>query len=234
MAVLPVALVVAALLLWFLPVQVRVQLRQHNGQATLRTEVGVAWWKRRRELDLAASLQRAQALDLAVTAPHRTEGGHTGPPWKHLLTTLEPPVRYLLRRMRCRSLDLSVMVGGGDAMVSALLTGVTYAVMSTALGVVSRWMRLPRSGLRMRVTPSFQELVWRIRLDCILTFRLGDAIVAGIWSLYRVRREPVLAAWLKRRRSKGVEGSVGAPDSGADEDGDGKHQEHGGRQHRGR
>lgn len=228
MALLLVTLLSAALLIWFLPVRLTLQFYQHEGRAIFETEAAVAWWR----VDLAAASRR-QGRDQGAAG--RRAPTPATPPWLHLWQAVEPPAKYLLRRIHCRRLELQVVVGARDAMTSALLIGALYAALNTALGVLSLWVRMSGPAMRMQVIPSFQGPVWRARLNCILTFRLGDAIVAAIWWLYRVRREPVLAAWRREQsRGKGVEGRVRASDSGPHENGDGKHQEHGGRQHRGR
>lgn len=218
------------LLIWFLPVRLEVQFRQQNGQAALWAQVAVAWWKRSRTIQLTEQLAggREQGQQKSRSAGRRFPG--PGRVWKQV----EKPVRWLLRRLQCRRLDLQVVVGGADAMESALLAGCVHALLGAGLGFLSHWIRLPRSVLRIEVVPSFHQPALRVRGDCILVIRLGEAIAAGVWSIRQVRRDPVLSAWLmEQRRSKGVEGVVRTSDSKPDEDSNGKLTGHGGREYRG-
>lgn len=206
------------LLIWFLPVRLEVQFRQHNGHATVWAQAAVAWWKVSRTINLTLHLNGIleQALD---RQPSEATDPVPGPPASRVWRQIETPLRHLLRRTRCRKVDLQVVVGGGDAMASALLAGCAHALVGTGLGIISHWIQLPRSALRTEIVPSFQQAVLRVRFDCILVLRAGDAMVAGIWSVYQVRKDPDLMAWFKeQRRSKGVEGSVRTSDSGPDED----------------
>lgn len=221
------------LLIWFLPVRLELQFRQHNRHAAVWARVAVAWWRVSRAVNLTERL--AGILDKALDGqPAETVEPVPQPPANRIWRRIEQPVRRLLRKIGCRKLDLQVVVGGGDAMASALLAGCAHALVGAGLGFVSHWIRLPRPAVRIQVAPSFQEAVLRVRLDCILVLRAGDAIVAGIWSVHEMRKDPDLMAWFKQqRRSKGVEGSVRTSDSGPDEDRHGEPEADGGREHGG-
>lgn len=206
------------LLIWLLPVRLELQYRQHNGQATVWAQAAVAWWKVSRTVNLAEELAGALEKALEGQPAEAAEASLPHPSAGRIWRQIKPPVRHLLRRTQCRKLDLQVVVGGSDAMASALLAGMAHGLVGAGLGIISHWVRLPRSALRTEVVPSFSQAVLRVRLDCILALRVGDAIVAGIWSVQQVRKDPKLMAWLKeQRRSKGVEGSVRTSDSGPDE-----------------
>jgi hypothetical protein len=149
------------------------------------------------------------------------------PPIRPVMQAVRPPMRYFARHIRFSQCRLRVGIGGFDAMQSALLAGALWSVVGTVLGVASTLIRLDPDVPKIAIVPNFSGPTWRLQADCIVHFRLGHAIVAGVWALGRLLREKELVRWWQEsRRRKGVEGSGRKSDSGPDEDGHGKHQGH--------
>lgn len=128
------------------------------------------------------------------------------PIWRPVIERALESLRRLLVRTRIQKLDVHADVGTGDAST----TGVVYGILWTGLGVlvrvVDRFTVLEKSP-EIEVQPHFHSAILEGDFNCILQVRAGYAIWAGI---------AVLRAW-KRRQSDGT------PDSGTDENSNGKH-----------
>jgi hypothetical protein len=130
------------------------------------------------------------------------------PPFRPVMHAVRQPMRYFARHIRFSQCRLRAEIGGFDAMQSALLAGALWSVVGTALGVASTLIRLEPGVSKIAIVPNFSGPTWRLQTDCILHFRLGHAIVAGVWALVRLLREKELVRWWQQgRRRKGVEGS---------------------------
>lgn len=222
-----VLLALAALAL--LPVRVHLTLAQANLQASLRVDVRAAFLRLVREIGLSE-----KAADALEQVWHRwRERGEPLPggvresiapmDGARLAAVLGPGLRYLARATRCPRFRLRLEVGGADACDSALLAGLGWSGAYILLAQLGRWLRLEPGGVAVAVVPNFQRQLLRTDLDCILSVRLGQATLAVAMMLRGVMRSREARAWLRdTRRRKGDRSGERTPDSGPDEDGDGK------------
>ncbi|NPV70917.1 MAG: DUF2953 domain-containing protein [Firmicutes bacterium] len=132
----------------------------------------------------------------------------------------ERALRYILARASCRRLSARVAFGTGDAASTGIGAGIVWAVAGAAVAVarefVGEWDCVPA----VSVVPFFHGAALEADFDCILAIRTGHAIFAALGLALRAMRR----ATFRGRASH----------PGPDEDSDGEHQGHGGRQHRGR
>lgn len=214
---------------WFTPVQVNIQLHQRGLQATLEVNIRALLLNLSRsvsisdkvEMALEHILKRWTATGEPVKVPLQKTVRRA--PRNKILRAVGRPLRYLGRRTRCSRLVIRAEVGGGDAMQSALLAGGSWALVGTGLALFSRRVQLDPSIPRVQVIPNFSGPAFRLETDCILRFRLGHAIVAGVWLIRRIYREKEVRTWIRDSlRRKGEEGSGRTSDPGADEDGHGE------------
>lgn len=219
-----------ALILWFVPLKLRISFHQRSLDARVQLQVQAPLVKLRREVHVSEKIEMAlehmlkrwRAKGEPVKVPLQTTIRRL--PRKKLLRVVGRPLRYLMRRMRCTRLDARAEVGAWDAMESALLAGAVWSVSGVGIGLFSRRVQLDPAVPRITVIPSFRGPAWRVQTDCILHFRLGHAIVAGLWLVRRALREKELVAWARDSwRRKGVDSSGGSSDPGPDEDGHGEH-----------
>lgn len=229
-----VALFVAlafALALWFLPVQVQVRFWQDGWQATAAVEVQALLLKFGRDIHISELVNTAiehalkRWFDKGEPLKVPLQKTVRRAPRGKILRAVRVPLRYLGRRTRCRRLMVRAVVGGGDAMESALLAGGMWAVVGALLGRFTRWVRIEPQTPSVEVKPDFRQAAWRVETDCILRLQFGHAIVAVIWILRRVLSEKEVVAWARDAwRRKGVNaGDRGASDSRPDENGHGEH-----------
>jgi len=216
----------AILLLGLTPVQLHLQLAQADLSAHVQVEVRVGPVRLQRQVSLG---ERARRTVRRVR--HRLDLGKQDV--RELLAAAAPGLRYLGRATRCPRLRLRLEVGGLDACDSALLAGLGWGAAYILVAQIGRLVRLDRRGVAVAVVPNFQRPLLRTDLDCILRVRLGKAtLAAGMVLRAGLRRRALLARIQERWRRKGDRTGGRAPDSRPHEDGHGKPEEHGGREHR--
>lgn len=88
-------------------------------------------------------------------------------------------VRHFLRKVSLRKLEWHSVIGVGDAALTGTLTGALWSVKGGFLGIISNYMKL-RDMPNMSITPSFQRAYSQTQLSCMIQFRIGNAIVAGL------------------------------------------------------
>lgn len=218
-------LAAATALLWLAPVQLHLRLAQANLQAEVFVELRVGWVRLTRTTALGEGARPAEA---AARRRPRLGSGDV----RELLASTAPGLRYLARATRCERLRLRVEVGGLDACDSALLAGLGWSLAWNLLAQFGRLVQLNPGGVAVAVVPNFQRPLLRTDLDCILRVRLGKATwAAGMVLRAALRRRALLARIRERQRRKGDTADGRSPDSKPHEDGDGKPEGHGGREH---
>lgn len=224
-----VVLAVALVILALLPVQVHLTLNHRNFRATLRVRVRVAFLRLERTFSLGDKVamaaehmwKRWRATAKAID-PDLQET-ITRVPRKKLVRSALPGLRYLGRSARCSSFRLRLEVGGFDAFDSAILAGAGWGGASMLVAQFARWVRLERPGVKVAVVPNYDRPILRTDLDCILTVRLGKAIIAIAMLLRQELRHREVVAWLRDSwRRKGDKTGGRTPDSRPDEDGHGE------------
>lgn len=221
--------VIWVICMWFLPVQVHVHFRQHALAAQVEVRIRVVLFTLHRRINISDKVamalehlwKRWRAKGEPVKVPLQKTIRRV--PRKRIQRAVQAPLRWLGARVRCKRLAIEAEVGGLDAMESALLAGAGWAIVGAVLGIFSRMVQVDPSVPQVAIVPNYGGPVWRLESDCILRYRVGHAMVAGVWLLYRVARDREVVAWARDSwRRKGVEGSGRASDPGLDEDGHGE------------
>jgi len=99
--------------------------------------------------------------------------------------------RHFIRGAELLALSADCRVGTGDAFSTALL--------SSALSTLGR-AYAGRTGARIDVRPAYGKAFFAARLRCILFFRIGDIILAGVMAGYNHR--------LKKRKEGDANGAA--------------------------
>ncbi len=110
--------------------------------------------------------------------------------YRELLMYVEdfhPILRALLRKMRCDRFEWDTAFGVGDAAVTGTLTGLAYSLKSYVISFFSAYIPLEESP-RISVEPLWNDTSIRTHLTCIVHFRVGHAIVAGVRILKKLRK----------------------------------------------
>ncbi|RIW27063.1 DUF2953 domain-containing protein [Bacillus salacetis] len=88
-------------------------------------------------------------------------------------------VRHFLSRVKLDDVQWQTVCGTGDASTTGTMTGLIWGAKGSLMGVISGYMNL-QSMPQIMVVPSFQKAIIQMDFSCIITFRVGHAILAGI------------------------------------------------------
>jgi hypothetical protein len=195
-----VALLGLGLFVALLPVELAGRLHTEGltGRVEYRVRVGPLTLAGTKPLDeLARRVLKARKAKRQLPAflPQRPQ---------ELLEWGRPAIDYFRRRIRFRRLNLFVEIGGLDAFESAMLAGLVWTVAGTLGGILSQIFPLPPGLYQVTVQPNWQEPALGLNLDCMLTFRVGHAIRAGVLLVPQALKSAQAAA-ARRRRQKGEE-----------------------------
>nr|WP_247600489.1 DUF2953 domain-containing protein [Priestia flexa] len=94
-----------------------------------------------------------------------------------------------LNRVAVKNLKWHTRVGLGDAALSAILVGVVWSAKSGVVHLLDRYMRL-KNPPTMTVVPVFQQMWSETIFQCIISFRLGQAILVGLRLVKHWRKIP--------------------------------------------
>ena len=95
--------------------------------------------------------------------------------------------RQTLSRVEVRKWEWHTHVGTGDAMWTAMATGMIWSVKTTAIGVISQLLRL-QAEPQASVRPEYRAAHLSTRFTCIAQIRFGYAILAGMQLFVRIIR----------------------------------------------
>lgn len=107
--------------------------------------------------------------------------------WIKKIHDLHKIVKRFLKRVRLDKLEWHSAIGTGDAAQTGVLTGVSWGIKSSLIGLISSYVTL-RALPRIHVQPLFQEKRVETELKCMIRFRIGHAILAGIRILLNLRK----------------------------------------------
>ncbi|ACT01013.1 DUF2953 domain-containing protein [Paenibacillus sp. JDR-2] len=94
--------------------------------------------------------------------------------------------KQTLAKVRLEEWKWFSYVGTGDAMWTAMATGALWSVKTTTLGVLSQFVKLSAEP-RVEVQPVYAHTCFRTEWTCIAKIGLGNAIMAGLHLLVRLR-----------------------------------------------
>ncbi|GLB58507.1 DUF2953 domain-containing protein [Cytobacillus sp. NCCP-133] len=95
------------------------------------------------------------------------------------IVSLHKIIRNFLSHVTIRKLEWHTFAGIGDAAHTGMLTGALWAVKGSIIGLVSHYMKL-KAPPSITITPHFQFAVSQTAISCMIHFRVGHAMLAGI------------------------------------------------------
>jgi hypothetical protein len=191
-------LLLLGLLLWFLPVSIRLRWRQADTAVDWAVWVRVLFWFRVPDRLLHKRLERVQRsvhdqVGRQLRRLLRREPGlNDACRPRYTASTAagnRPPAPGLFRRMwriiRWHLLELNVRVGTGDPASSALLVGVLNSSVTPVVASLCA-----RGKWAVALEPEFYRATLTVDLDGIWSFRLGQTMVALLswWRQQRAQR----------------------------------------------
>lgn len=112
-------------------------------------------------------------------------------------------IKIFLSKVHCERLTWHSTVGTGDAAEAGTLTGLAWSIKTTTLGWVTRYIKM-RTVPELDVTPDFNHPRLDTHIHCIVKFRLGDAILAGIRILFHTKKGTLKNRLTQTKRSETV------------------------------
>ncbi|RFB17919.1 DUF2953 domain-containing protein [Bacillus sp. HNG] len=97
-----------------------------------------------------------------------------------------PVFKRFLKKISVSRFEWHSHIGVGDAAHTGIITGLGWSIKGTIVGVMSHYFNL-KTHPEYSITPSFQVAVSETRLRCMIHFRIGYAMVAGIKAIKRWR-----------------------------------------------
>ncbi|KMY51256.1 DUF2953 domain-containing protein [Peribacillus loiseleuriae] len=88
-------------------------------------------------------------------------------------------VRKFLNKVKVKTFQWHSLIGTGDAVLTGISVGGSYAIKGSIIGLLSRYIRFKEMPI-YSITPDYQKASASTSFFCIVEFRIGHAIVAGI------------------------------------------------------
>ncbi|MBO8165011.1 MAG: DUF2953 domain-containing protein [Brevibacillus sp.] len=107
---------------------------------------------------------------------------------------LRETMKWMMRKIRCEQIEWHTRLGFGEAASTGALTGLVWGIKSALVTSISHYITL-RTVPRLSVQPVWNGEVIQTQFRCILRFRLGYAMVAGVRILLKTRRRGRERKW---------------------------------------
>nr|WP_066063482.1 DUF2953 domain-containing protein [Neobacillus soli] len=88
-------------------------------------------------------------------------------------------VRKFFRKVTMKRFKWETMIGVGDAAHTGMATGALWSIKGGIIGLLSHYLKV-KDMPELSVTPHFQAAVIQTRFTCIIQFRIGHAMLAGL------------------------------------------------------
>ncbi|WP_028400795.1 DUF2953 domain-containing protein [Ectobacillus panaciterrae] len=92
-----------------------------------------------------------------------------------------------LRKVKVKKFLWRSHLGTGDAASTGILAGYVWSVKGMVTGLISHYMKLVKTP-ELDVVPVFQGKITTTELECMISFRVGQALLAGL-KLFRYIRK---------------------------------------------
>ncbi|MDQ0255022.1 hypothetical protein J2S74_002404 [Evansella vedderi] len=98
-------------------------------------------------------------------------------------------LRKFMQKMSIDKFLWESEIGTGDAALTGSASGLLWGIKGNTLGVISNYMNW-KTKPQISVVPQFQQMLLKTSFECMVSFRIGHAILAGL---------KVLRHWKKGR-----------------------------------
>lgn len=95
------------------------------------------------------------------------------------VVSLHKIIQHFLKKVKVTQFEWKTMIGTGDAASTGMISGAVWAVKGSIIGIISHYCQL-HAKPELMVQPHFQFAVSQTMFTCMLQFRIGHAMIAGI------------------------------------------------------
>ncbi|WP_096189731.1 DUF2953 domain-containing protein [Evansella halocellulosilytica] len=96
-------------------------------------------------------------------------------------------VRNFMAKINVNKLSWYTEIGTGDAAITGSISGIIWGIKGNLIGIFSNLFRLDVSP-SIEVIPKFQEVEVATQFECMVSYRIGHAILAGLKVLSHWRK----------------------------------------------
>lgn len=88
-------------------------------------------------------------------------------------------VRKFMKKITITHFEWHSQIGIGDAAYTGMLTGAAWSIKGGVIAIISSYMKLKSMPI-LTITPDFNRICSRTKLQCIFHFRIGNALEVGL------------------------------------------------------
>ena len=88
-------------------------------------------------------------------------------------------IKFFFSKLTIKNIEWSTIVGLGDAAHTGMVSGAIWAGKGSVIGIISSYMKLANMP-KINIYPQFQGIASETLFTCMIQFRLGHAMMAGI------------------------------------------------------
>jgi hypothetical protein len=96
-------------------------------------------------------------------------------------------LKDFLRRVKIKKWTWTSQLGTEDAAATGVLTGFAWSLKGMVVGLATRYMKL-KTEPELQIHPVFQGNIMTTQLECIISFRVFRAMIAG-WKVFQYVRK---------------------------------------------
>ncbi|MBU9714655.1 DUF2953 domain-containing protein [Evansella tamaricis] len=96
-------------------------------------------------------------------------------------------VRKFMKKVSINEFYWKTLMGTGDAALTGSTSGFLWATKGNIIGIMANYMKL-KSEPKIEVVPEFQQMTLKTSFKCMVSFRIGHAILAGIKVLRHLKK----------------------------------------------
>lgn len=108
----------------------------------------------------------------------------------HIVHLKKIVIRFL-RRVHLEQLEWKSVIGTSDAALTGKIIGVIWGLKGTVVGVLGYYLQMKQMP-KLDVQADFQKRQSKTSMSCMISFRLGHAIIAVIMALKHWKRKPMM------------------------------------------
>ncbi|MFX3625401.1 MAG: DUF2953 domain-containing protein [Ectobacillus sp.] len=112
-------------------------------------------------------------------------------------------IKGFLKKVKLRHLKWHTHFGAGDAASTGILTGSLWSIKGIIAGIISSYMNMVKTP-DLNITPIFQGRGIATQLECMISFRIGQAMLAALKLLRYIRKNRSIL--IKAKQTANVRG----------------------------
>jgi hypothetical protein len=172
--------------------KVRTNIKAWFGLINIRTEVPIVRMSddlsgTEYQMEMESPNEKLEKLTFKMKPAELLQIQHRIYQWIKKVHALHHIMKRLLKGIRLEQLEWRSSIGTGDAAQTGTLSGISWGVKSNIIGLISNYLTL-RTIPRIHIEPLFQEKKLETELKCMIRFRIGYAILAGIRIVLNLRK----------------------------------------------